>query len=135
MGEGRIVHESRYVKCVAVAHESYQELKVVGILSAADRELSRAVVGWLTRVHSRNILLNLSDVMLIDEAGLGMLLLINGMAEQEGCNLSLLIGGQSVRRRLAGTRVNTLIPTYDTLEPFFAALQPFAEGAGASASH
>ena len=82
----------------------------------------RDLLGGQIDSAAARVLLDLSDVSLIDSSGIGILVTAHRRAESQGARFALAGAGGTVARVFAMTRTNKLLSLHDTVDEGVAAL-------------
>jgi anti-anti-sigma factor len=82
----------------------------------------RDLLGAQIDTPSARVLLDLSDVTLIDSSGIGILVTAHRRADGQGARFGLAGAAGTVARVFEMTRTNKLLSLYDTVEEGVAAL-------------
>ena len=91
-------------------------------ISNVDR-VKETIHPWIQNGY-RNVILNLSQVRYMDSSGLSLMISLKKKLDSQG-SVSLVGCPPIIRRMMTLTRLNTLIPTYDSEED---ALRTMAAG-------
>ena len=85
-------------------------IRLFGFLLNDDRALVKDLPESIAAMTESSIVLDLADVLMIDEFGLGMLLLIGSIATMSGKRFNVLVDNQTIGKRLADMHLSKIIP-------------------------
>ena len=79
------------------------------------QKVKEAVYAWIGDGH-KDVILNMKDVRYMDSSGLSVLIAVKSHLNPLGGTVSLVGCPQIIRRMLSVTRLNTVLPAYETEE-------------------
>ncbi len=88
-------------------------ISLFGFFLNDDRNLVKGMPEQIAAMPEEAIVLDLSNVLMIDEVGIGVLLLTNSVAAMAGKRLSMIVDDRTIGKRLAGLGLTRIIPTVD----------------------
>ena len=90
-------------------------IRLFGFFLNDDRHFVKDLSDSVSSRSEKSIALDLVNVLMIDEFGLGMLLLVNGVATMAGKRLGMVIDETTIGGRLLALGVDQIIPVIDPL--------------------
>ncbi|MEI6558290.1 MAG: response regulator [Rhodospirillaceae bacterium] len=108
--------DSRKGAFLSITSESRDEVATVrlfGFFLNDDRHFVKDLPDTISSRPEPSIILDLSNVLMIDEFGLGMLLLINGVATMAQKRLALSLDDKTIKGRLVALGLSQIIPVID----------------------
>ncbi|WP_417454894.1 STAS domain-containing protein [Kiloniella sp.] len=84
--------------------------KMTGEFTFADHPTFRDMIDEAVKTGSRSIQLDLRDVEYIDSAGLGMFLVANERAEEEGWKFSISNPREKTQKMFTLAKLETIVP-------------------------
>ena len=88
-------------------------ITLFGFFLNDDRQFVKDLPDAIAGRAETTIALDLSNVLMIDEFGLGMLLLINGVATLAGKRLGMVLDELTIKNRLVGLGLSRIIPVLE----------------------
>ena len=88
-------------------------IRLFGFLLNDDRALVKDLPESIAAMTESSIVLDLADVLMIDEFGLGMLLLVNGVATMGGKRLGMTLDEMTIKNRLVTLGLTRIIPVIE----------------------
>jgi anti-sigma B factor antagonist len=101
-------------------------LHVTGEIDIYTSPLFKEAINELISASHSHILIDMSEVAFMDSSGFGTLLSASKPLRPIGGSLSLVGCNEAIARMLDITRLNTLVPVYDSLADALAKVQPAA---------
>ena len=89
--------------------DDVSRLRLFGIFHQDDKHAIKDIPDRVAAVSTKTVVIDMRDVMSIDEFGLGMLLLINGVACLTQKLTYLLLDGRTIRARLESLGISEII--------------------------
>ncbi|MEI7609886.1 MAG: response regulator [Rhodospirillaceae bacterium] len=90
-------------------------IRLFGFFLNDDRHFVKDLSDSVSSRGEKSIVLDLVNVLMIDEFGLGMLLLVNGVATMAGKRLGMVVDEKTIGGRLLSLGVDRIIPVIDPL--------------------
>ena len=88
-------------------------IRMFGFFLHDDRNLVKDMPEQIASMPEKSIVFDLTNVLMIDEVGIGIMLLINSVASMAGKNLSMVTDDRTIGKRLAALGLTKLIPVID----------------------
>lgn len=85
------------------------EVRLSGRLEFTDHDRLREIVALINADCAKNFILDLADLKFIDSAGLGMLLILQEEAEQNGISFTVARPRGEVRRSIELAKIDQII--------------------------
>ncbi len=101
---------------LSVGRETNDETAIIrlfGFFLHDDRNLVKDMPEQIASMPEKSIVFDLTNVLMIDEVGIGILLLINSVASMAGKNLSMVTDDRTIGKRLTALGLTKLIPVID----------------------
>ena len=95
-------------------HDDTVTIQMFGFFLNDDRKLVKDLPDVITSMTETSISIDLRNVLMIDEFGLGMLLLMNGVATMAGKQFEMMLDEKTVGTRLTGLGLPLVIPVRTT---------------------
>ncbi len=90
--------------------------KMFGFLLNDDRKLVKDLPEAISNMPEQFIIIDVTNILMIDDFGLGMLLLINGVAAMAGKQLTMIVDDKTVGKRLSSLGIQAII-SMDSAKP------------------
>ena len=91
-------------------HDDTVIIQMFGFFLNDDRKLVKDIPDIITNMSENIIAIDLRNVLMIDEFGLGMLLLMNGVATMAGKQFGMILDEKTIGNRLTGLGLPLIIP-------------------------
>ncbi len=88
-------------------------IKLFGFFMNDDRNLVKDMPEKIASMPEKKIVLDLTNILMIDEVGIGILLLINSVASMSGKSISMLTDDRTIGKRLVALGITKLMPAID----------------------
>ena len=101
---------------LSIGKETHGETAIIrlfGFFLHDDRNLVKDMPEQIASMAENSIVFDLTNVLMIDEVGIGILLLINSVASMAGKKLSMITDDRTIGKRLAALGLTKLIPVID----------------------
>ena len=98
---------------LSFATESQDDVAIIrmfGFFLNDDRKIVKDLPEIVTDMSEKSISIDLTNVLMIDEFGLGMLLLINGVATMSGKQVGMILDDKTIGKRLTSLGFPQIIP-------------------------
>ena len=92
------------------SHGDTATIRFFGFFLNDDRSLVKEMPEQIAGMSEKSIILDLSNVLMIDEVGIGILVLINSVATMVGKRLSMIVDERTIGKRLVALGISRLIP-------------------------
>ena len=92
------------------SHVNTATIRFFGFFLNDDRNLAKEMPEQIAGMSETSIILDLSNVLMIDEVGIGILVLINSVATMVGKKLSMIVDDRTIGKRLVALGISRLIP-------------------------
>jgi anti-sigma B factor antagonist len=104
-------------------HDGVKVVRLKGPIDVSSSMSLRELLGAQIDSASARVLLDLSDVALIDSSGIGILVTAHRRAEGQGAKFALAGASGTVARVFEMTRTNKLLAIHETVDDGVAALR------------
>ena len=116
--EGRLVYSGRTLVCTCRQDGDIAVLRFCGVMTRQDLGLANEMVCQLAEMDSRFLVVDLSDVPVVDEFGQGMLLAIIGIADGIGLRSAAVVAPTSINHREIVGCLHGSVPIYGSLDEY-----------------
>ena len=116
--EGRLIYSGRTLVCTCRQDGEFALLKFSGVMTRQDLGLATEMVCELAEIDSRYLVVDLSEVPLVDDFGQGMLLAIMGIANGIGLLSAAVISPTATNYREVFSCLRGAVPIYGSVEEF-----------------
>ena len=101
-----------FLSIETVSDGAIATIRMFGFFLNDDRKLVKDLPDIISGMAESTILLDFSNVLMIDEFGLGMLLLMNGVATMAGKRFEMLLDEKTAGKRLNSIGLSRIIPVH-----------------------